>query len=137
MDKRTTLALLLMAALLMAYQIFMPIFMPEPPPEQKPVPKAEAPVTAAPTASSPTAGPAPSPATSAPSPKDAPTVPERTAVIETPLYHAAVATTGGQVKAWNLHFRGEKPLVLPGTVEGAGWVVRRPGQPPRPIAFAL
>ena len=44
---------------------------------------------------------------------------------------------GGQVKAWDLHFRGEKPLVLPGTVDNAGWIVRRPGQPPRPIAFAL
>ena len=137
MDKRTTLALLLMAALLMAYQIFMPIFMPEPPPEQKPASKVEAPASPAPAASRPAAGAATSPGTPAPSPKDAPTVPERTAVIETPLYHAAVATTGGQVKAWNLHFRGEKPLVLPGTVDGAGWVVRRAGQPARPIAFAL
>jgi YidC/Oxa1 family membrane protein insertase len=137
MDKRTTLALLLMAALLMAYQIFMPIFMPEPPPEQKPAPKVEAPASPAPAASRPAAGAVTSPGTPAPSPKDAPTVPERTAVIETPLYHAAVATTGGQVKAWNLHFRGEKPLVLPGTVDGAGWVVRRAGQPARPIAFAL
>ena len=137
MDKRTTLALLLMAALLMAYQIFMPIFMPEPPPEQKPAPKVEAPASPAPAPSRPAAGAVTSPGTPAPSPKDAPTVPERTAVIETPLYHAAVATTGGQVKAWNLHFRGEKPLVLPGTVDGAGWVVRRAGQPARPIAFAL
>lgn len=137
MDKRTTLALLLMAALLMAYQIFMPIFMPEPPPEPKPTPKVEAPASPAPPASRPAAGAVTSSGTPAPSPKDAPTVPERTAVIDTPLYHAAVATTGGQVKAWNLHFRGEKPLVLPGTVDGAGWVVRRAGQPARPIAFAL
>ena len=137
MDKRTTLALLLMAALLMAYQIFMPIFMPEPPPEPKPAPKVEAPASPAPAASRPAAGAVTSSGTPAPSPKDAPTVPERTAVIDTPLYHAAVATTGGQVKAWNLHFRGEKPLVLPGTVDGAGWVVRRAGQPARPIAFAL
>ncbi len=64
-------------------------------------------------------------------------MPERTAVIETPLYRAAIATTGGQVKAWDLHFRGEKPMVLPGTVDTAGWVVKRPGQPARPIAFAL
>ena len=102
MDKRTTLALLLMAALLMAYQIFMPIFMPEPPPEQKPASKVEAPASPAPAASRPAAGAVTSPGTPAPSPKDAPTVPERTAVIETPLYHAAVATTGGQGKAWNL-----------------------------------
>jgi YidC/Oxa1 family membrane protein insertase len=134
MDKRTTLALLLMAALLMVYPA---IFMREPVPEQRPVPKAETPASPAPAPATPGAGAAPSGALPAPSPKDAPAVPERTAVIDTPLYHAAVATTGGQVKAWDLHFRGEKPMVLPGTVENSGWVVRRPGQPPRPIAFAL
>src|SRR6185295_9015083 len=120
MDKRTTLALLLMAALLMVYPA---IFMREPPPEQKPPSAVEPP-------------PAPAPAPGAPA-ADAPAVTERTAVIETPLYHATVATTGGQVRAWNLHFRGEKPMVLPGTVDNTGWVVRRPGQAPRPIAFAL
>jgi YidC/Oxa1 family membrane protein insertase len=134
MDKRTTLALLLMAALLMIYPA---IFMREPIPEQKPGQKAETPgiatsAPAAPAAVAPAGAPA-----SPPSPKDAPAVPERTAVIETPLYRAAIATTGGQVKAWDLDFRGEKPLVLPGTVDTEGWVVKRPGQPARPVAFAL
>jgi len=138
MDKRTTLALLLMAALLMVYQLFMPMFLPEPPPEQKPVAKPQTPAAPSAAPASPATGAAAgSVTTPPPSPKDAPVVPERTAVIETPLYRAAVATTGGQVKAWNLHFRGEKPMVLPGTVDSAGWVVRRPGQPPRPIAFTL
>jgi YidC/Oxa1 family membrane protein insertase len=137
MDKRTTLALLLMAALLMVYQLFMPIFMPEPTPEQKPGAKTEAPVSPGPVPSTPAAGPVATATTPPPSPKDAPVVPERTAVIETPLYHAAVETTGGQVKAWDLHFRGEKPMMLPGTLDNTGWVVKRPGQPPRPIAFAL
>jgi YidC/Oxa1 family membrane protein insertase len=137
MDKRTTLALLLMAALLMIYPA---IFLREPAPEQKPASKSEAPGSSAssptvpspgvPSGSVPAVGPAPTP-------KDAPAVPERTATIETPLYRATVATTGGQVTAWDLHFRGEKPLVLPGTVDNTGWVVRRPGQLPRPIAFAL
>ncbi|HEY7435946.1 MAG TPA: membrane protein insertase YidC [Methylomirabilota bacterium] len=137
MDKRTTLALLLMAGLLMVYQLLMPLFMPEPPPAQKPVPKAEAP-TASTAPASPATGPVPGSApTSPPSPKDAPVVPDRTAIIETPLYRAVVATTGGQVQAWDLHFRGEKPMVLPGVVDHAGWVIRRAGQPPRPIAFAL
>jgi len=137
MDKRTTLALLLMAALLMVYQLLMPIFMPEPPPEQKPGVKTETPLSPSPTPSAPATGPVATATTPPPSPKDAPAVPERIAVIETPLYHAAVATTGGQVKAWDLHFRGEKPMVLPGTLDNGGWVVRRPGQPPRPIAFSL
>ena len=134
MDKRTTLALLLMAALLMIYPA---IFMREPAPEQKPVPKAETSASPTQAPATPGAGAAVSATIPPPSPKDAPAVPERTAVIETPLYRAAVAATGGQVKAWDLHFRGEKPMVLPGTVDNAGWIVRRPGQPPRPIAFAL
>ena len=128
MDKRTTLALLLMAALLMIYPA---VFMREPAPEQKPVPKAETSGSPTPAPATPGAGAAVSATMPPPSPKDAPAVPERTAVIETPLYRAAVVATGGQVKAWDLHFRGEKPLVLPGTVDTAGWVVKRPGQPAR------
>jgi YidC/Oxa1 family membrane protein insertase len=134
MDKRTTLALLLMAALLMIYPA---IFMREPTPEQKPAQKAETPVAPASAPATPPAGMAAGVTTPAPSPKDAPAVPDRTAVIETPLYRATIGTAGGQVKAWDLHFRGEKPLILPGTVDTAGWVVKRPGQPARPIAFAL
>ena len=134
MDKRTTLALVLMAALLMIYPA---IFMREPRPEQKPGQKSETPAASTPAPATPAAGAPVGVTTSPPPPKDAPAVPERTAVIETPLYRAAIGTTGGQVKAWDLHFRGEKPLVLPGTVDTAGWVVKRPGQPARPIAFAL
>lgn len=133
MDKRTTLALLLMAALLMVYQFFIPIFGPE----QKPGAKTETPGAPSPAPSTAGGSALVSVGTPPPSPKDTPAVPERMAVIETPLYRAAVATTGGQVKAWDLHFRGEKPMVLPGTVDSRGWVVKRPGQPPRPIAFAL
>jgi YidC/Oxa1 family membrane protein insertase len=112
----------------------------EPVPDQKSAPKPEAPVASAPPSAGPAAGGATggtAPARTAPAPKDAPAVPDRTATIETPLSRAAIATAGGQVKAWELNFRGEKPLVLPGTVDNAGWVVRRPGQPPRSIAFAL
>jgi YidC/Oxa1 family membrane protein insertase len=133
MDKRTTLALLLMAALLMIYPA---IFMREPAPEQRPAPKPESPAATAqapaqPPSAGPVAGGAPPP------PREAPPVPERTAVIETPLYRLAVVANGGKVGAWDLHFRGEKAMVLPGTVDNGGWVVRRPGQAPRPIAFAL
>jgi YidC/Oxa1 family membrane protein insertase len=134
MDKRTTLALLLMAALLMIYPA---IFMREPTPEQKPAQKSATPAASTPAPATPAPDAAVSAVPPPPSPKDAPAVAERTAIIETPLYRAAIATTGGQVKAWDLHFRGEKPLVLPGTVDTAGWVVKRPGQPAQPIAFAL
>jgi YidC/Oxa1 family membrane protein insertase len=130
MDKRTTLALLLMAALLMIYPA---IFMREPVPEQRPAQKSEAPPAPAPGAP---ASPVPAP-TSPPPPREAPAVPERTAVVETPLYRATVSSVGGQIKGWDLHFRGEKPLALPRVVEHSGWVVKRAGQAPRPIAFAL
>ncbi|MGH7397699.1 MAG: membrane protein insertase YidC [Candidatus Rokuibacteriota bacterium] len=137
MDKRTTLALLLMAALLMIYPA---IFMRERAPDQQPAqtPEASRPTPQAPGAPAPpAAGPATPSPSPAPSPKEAPAVPDGTAIIETPLYRAAIGTAGGRVKAWDLHFRGEKALVLPGTVESAGWVVLRAGQAPRPIAFAL
>ena len=55
--------------------------------------------------------------------------------IETPLYRATIGSVGGQVKSWELHFRGEKAMVLPGTIDNLGLVVLRPGQPPSPIAF--
>ena len=67
--------------------------------------------------------------------KEVPAVSERTVTIDTPLYRAVIGTTGGQVKAWDLHFRGEKPMVLPGTVDDSGLVIQRVGQPARPIAF--
>jgi YidC/Oxa1 family membrane protein insertase len=100
MDKRTTLALLLMAALLMIYPA---IFM-RSEPEKKPDQKTEAPVSpspkgqdAAPTTTTGAALAAPVP------PKDAPSVPDRTATIEAPLYRAEVSSLGGQVRSWELH----------------------------------
>ena len=37
-----------------------------------------------------------------------PAVPERTAVIETPLYRAVVSSAGGKFKEWELHYRGDE-----------------------------
>ena len=134
MDKRTTLALLLMAALLMIYPA---IFM-RSEPEQKAAPKTEAPASPAkapePAASAPAAPagvPVPPPA------KEAPAVPERTAVVETPLYRAVVASSGGQSLSWELRYRGQKPMVAPGALASKGLAVVRPGQPARPLALTL
>lgn len=127
MDKRTTLALLLMAALLTVYSA---VFLRGPEPGRQGDQKAEAP---APTP----AKPPDAPVTLAPVPplKSAASVPERTVTIETPLYRATIGSVGGQVKSWDLHFRGEKSMVLPGTIDNLGLVVLRPGQSPSPIAF--
>src|SRR5512144_853232 len=127
MDKRTTLALLLMAALLTVYSA---VFLRGPEPVRQADQKAEAP---APATAKPAEAPAPPAAT--PSPKAAPSVPERTVTIETPLYRATIGSMGGQVKSWDLHFRGEKAMVLPGTIDNLGLAVLRPGQPPSAIAF--
>jgi len=134
MDKRTTLALLLMAALLMIYPA---IFMRQES-VQKSAPKTEAPASP---------GKAPEPAASAtpaapavaasPPVKEAPAVPERTAVVETPLYRAVVASSGGQSPSWELRYRGQKPMVARGALTSKGLIVARPGQPARPIALTL
>jgi YidC/Oxa1 family membrane protein insertase len=130
MDKRTTLALLLMAALLMIYPA---IFMRQDP-ERAPQ-KTEAPATPpqqAETAASPTQ------ATATPlPPKEAPAVPERTAVVETPLYRAEISSAGGRVQGWELHYRGAKPMVASGILISRGLQVNRPGQPARSVAFNL
>ncbi|HEY7204024.1 MAG TPA: membrane protein insertase YidC [Methylomirabilota bacterium] len=129
MDKRTTLALLLMAALLMIYPA---IFMRQEP-ERAPQ-KTEAP--AAPPKPLETAAPPTQPAASPP-PKEAPAVPERTAVVETPLYRAEIGSAGGRIQGWELHYRGAKPMVAPGILVSRGIFVNRPGQPPRSIAVSL
>lgn len=128
MDKRTTVALLLMAALLIVYQA---IFL-RSEPEHKPAQQAEAPAA-------PAKGPeSASVAAAAPLPvKPISAVPERTAVIETPLYHAAVSSHGGQIQAWELQYRGTKPMVSAGLLVSRGLTVSRPGQPEREIAFSL
>ena len=132
MDKRTTLALLLMAALLMIYPAIFMRHEPEPPkaPQKSEAPAAPAKAPDAPTAAS---GAAPLPVP----PKDVPPVPERTAEIDSPLYRALVNSTGGQLRAWDLRYRGEKPFVVAGGLMSRGLAVLRPGQAPRPIAFTL
>ena len=70
-------------------------------------------------------------------PKEAPAVPERTAVVETPLYRAEVASAGGRVQGWELHYRGAKPMAAPGILMSRGLLVNRPGQAPRSVGFTV
>ena len=132
MEKRAIVAAVLMAAILMLYQM---LFVSPPPIEQgrgTPPPVPSAPGTPAPSA---TAPPAVVPA--APPSAGAVAVPERSAVVETPLYRARISSTGGAVVEWDLKYRGEKPMVLPGVVSSRGVEVRRPGGEARPVAFTL
>ena len=137
MDKRTTLALLLMAALLMIYPA---IFMRESAslrPSRSP-PKSETPAAPAAAPAAPGDGRRRERDDGHPHPRRTRRRSRSGRRSSKPRCTARRSRPpAGQIKAWDLHFRGEKPMVLPGTVDSAGWVVRRPGQPPRPIAFTL
>jgi YidC/Oxa1 family membrane protein insertase len=131
MDKRTTLALLLMAALLMIYPA---IFM-RSEPDTKPAQKKEFPAG---TAQAPEPAPPAAAVMAAPlPPKDVAAVPDRTATIDAPLYQAEVTSLGGQLRAWELHYRGAKPMIAPGILVSRGLTVTRTGQAPRIVGFTL
>ena len=130
MEKRAIIAALLMAGLLIVYQTLF-VHSPETPPP--PTQKSEAPAPkGAPQPSPPPASPAAPPIAQA-----APSVPERTARVIGPLYRAAVGSHGGDLSSWDLLYRGEKPMIIPGRLGPRGVTVERPGQPPRVVDFSL
>ncbi len=140
MEKRAILAAMLMVAVLLIYQILF-IQPPDTKPVASPPQKTESP-TPGPASSS--SGPAaPAPAASAPSSvpplpaKGVTAVPDHVVLIETPLYRAEIASLGGQVRKWELNYRGQKPLVATGLLASRGLEVVRAGQAPRPLAFVL
>jgi YidC/Oxa1 family membrane protein insertase len=131
MEKRAILAALLMAGLLMVYQIlFVKPQEPQPPAPAQPksAPVASAPMAAAPAVPS-SVAPVP--------PKEAPVLPERNAVVETPLYRAMLSSQGGRFTAWELKYRGQKPMIVNGELGPRGLSVARSGGPAQPIAFTV
>ena len=140
MEKRVVLAAMLMAGLLMVYQMFFlpPAPAPTPPPAKTEAPaKPGSPTAVAPTTPAP-AAPATS-ATPAPPPAAAPVaaMPERVAQIEGPLYRASVSSRGGELREWDLSYRGQKPLIVPGLVGPSGLVIERPGAPAQTVSFTI
>src|SRR5262249_56914510 len=103
MEKRAILAAVLMAALLMVYQFLF--VRPEPQPGGSNGQKAEAP--AAPVNKAPSEAPSQAPP---PPAKEAPLPPEQTAIVDTPLFRAQVSSNGGELKQWELNFRGQQPM---------------------------
>ena len=133
MEKRAILAALLMAGLLMIYQLWFVQPSPQHPvstPQQKEQKEGTAPAPQ--TAQAP-------PATAAVPvpPKEVPAVPEHRATIETPLYRAQLSSIGGRLVEWDLIYRGSKPMVLGGELGPLGLMVSRDGAPPKPIAFSI
>jgi len=130
MEKRAILAALLMAGLLMVYQL---LFV-KPPEPKAPAEKKD--MTPAATAPALPAASAPSAPVDVP-PRGVPAVPERIAVIETPLYRAVVDSKGGRLTTWELDYRGRKPMVVNRELGPPGLAVSRRGRPPTVIAFEL
>jgi YidC/Oxa1 family membrane protein insertase len=125
---------MLMAGLLMVYQLLF--VKPEPKPTVTPAQKAEAPAAQG---SVPVTGGAPAPIapSTPPPPKESPRPPERTAIVETPLYRAAVGSDGGEIKSWELSYRGQKPLTVAGVLGAEGIEIGRAGVAPKVVAFTI
>src|SRR5712691_9099133 len=121
MEKRAILAAVLMAGLLVLYQaLFFPSVQETRPPAEKPAEQAPAPAPPPPQAQAPTAATLPP----IPAPSGQLTRPEqRTAVVETPFYHAVVSSEGGKLQEWTLKYRGDKPMVVIGEFGPAGLIV--------------
>ena len=133
MERRAILAAVLMAGLLMIYQFLFVGPSPAPKPEQ---PKSEVPAGAG-QGLAPTAAPPNPPAIPVPPSKEAARPPERIAVVETPLYRAIFGSNGGEIKTWELSYRGLKPMAVDGVLGLRGMEVSRPGMPPQIVAFSI
>jgi len=128
MEKRALLAAVLMAALLVAYQMFF-----FPTPRETPAPKRPAQI---PTPATPPPAPAAAPAPVTPL-AAAPRPPQRLAVVETPMYNAVVSSEGGKLQELVLKYRGAKPMVIVGDLGPAGLLVSADGQSPSVVPMTL
>jgi YidC/Oxa1 family membrane protein insertase len=142
MEKRVVLAAMMMAGLLMLYQtLFLS------PPAETPKPQNTETQAKPPTSSTAPPGVAPAPASPGPASAGAavpaasaapvPAVPEHTASVESPLYRAKVISRGGDLQEWELTYRGQKPLVMPGLLGPTGLTVERAGAPAQIVDFTL
>lgn len=126
MERRAIVAAVLIAALLLLYQVLFPPASPPPPQEESPSEQKNLPAPVPPPS------PPPPPKTTRAAP-----VPQRTAAVETPLYRAQVGSDGGRLLEWLLRYRGDKPMVVPGSLGSKGLSLRRPQAGTEPLAFEL
>src|SRR5262245_47371139 len=147
MEKRAILAAVLMAGLLVVYQaFFFPSGQETKSPPQPPAPTTPAPgVTGMPTAPpaptmtpSVTLSPAGPPAGQAAAPaRERVRPPQRTAVVDAPLYRAVVSSEGGKLQEWTRRYRGEKPMVAVGEFGPAGLTVGSDQRAPEIVPMDL
>ena len=114
MEKRALIAAVLMAALLVVYQMF---FFPTPQEAPAPRPAAQTATPATPPLAPPT------PATPAAPRPPAPRPLQRLATVETPRYNAVVSSEGGKLHEFVLKYRGDKPMVIVGDLGPAGLLI--------------
>src|SRR4030095_16639043 len=124
MERRAIVAALLMAGLLILYQSFFAHTPEAPPPAPKEAPAAKPSI---PSASGPVT---PSPAPAAPVAVPVAAVPLKRVQVTAPLYKAQGSNHRGDLAAWDLDYRGIKPMIVPGLLGPRGITVERAGQPP-------
>jgi YidC/Oxa1 family membrane protein insertase len=129
MERRAILAAVLMAGLLLVYQL---LFV-KPNAPQAPSPPKEAPAAPVARLPEPQAPPAAVPV------REAAAVPDRRATVLTPLYRANVSSQGGRFESWDLDYRGQKPMVVNGELGPRGLAIRHEGEggEARRVGFAL
>jgi YidC/Oxa1 family membrane protein insertase len=131
MEQRAFVAVVLMAALLIVYQVFLvptqetPRQAPPAGEQQGAKAPAEAPAPQATPA--PTPGAVPIPSVPAAAAAETPRLPQRITKVSTPLYDAAVSSEGGKFQEFLLRYRGEKPLVVVGEIGPTGLVIAPAG----------
>jgi YidC/Oxa1 family membrane protein insertase len=123
MESRAILAALLMAALLIVYQMYFlgPGEPPKPPPKE---PQAQAPTQAAPALPSAPTSPPPE---AKPAPRGS-RPPQRLATVQSPRFKAVVSSEGGKLQEFNLRYRGDKPMVVVGALGPTGLTLEMAGE---------
>jgi YidC/Oxa1 family membrane protein insertase len=123
MESRAIVAALLMAVLLIVYQMYFlgPGEPPKPPPKE---PQAQAPPVPA---TAPAVAPTPVKPDDKPAPRT-PRPPQRLATVESPSYTAVVSSEGGKLQEFNLKYRGDKPMVLVGMLGPTGLTLEMGGE---------
>ena len=124
-EQRALLAIVLMAAVLILYQMFlMPGY--EAPPAGNASPTASAPTQPAPKPAPPSPATQP-PLLPAPAVASESRTPQRLASVKSLLYNAAVSSEGGKLQEFTLRYRGEKPMIVIGELGPSGLVLASSG----------
>ena len=127
-----------MAGLLIVYQVlFFPSSQETPPPQEGKPPaqtQAQAPREAPPAVAP---APQPQPAPTPTPPRERPRLPQRTVVVDAPLYHAVVSSEGGKLQEWTLKYRGSKPMVAVGEFGTTGLQMSADQRPPAVVPMEI